>query len=258
MLAATLDLIEPVLVVSLGGVALRALHLIQPHGLSLAEHVGTLMPWGSTHLFPLYHPGSRARTHRPFARQVRDFFSLAETVDLAKSRLRKRAAARRPCTPAGPALTEMQRVAAYMVQRLRAVSWFKLSKLLYLVDYASLQARGSPVTEGFYINQKSGPWATTFGRRVSELLQVGVLVRSSGGRSLSASKALTDPSALLSPEDTCLVDSIVERYGHLSEAQVKTRVYLTPPMKAILRQERAGRPTHNAPVFRDLTRDSET
>lgn len=79
-LRAQIDLLDPAWVVSLGRTALDALNLIEPHGLSLAEHVGTARAWYGRQLVPLYHPGPRALIHRTFAQQAADYALLAAMV----------------------------------------------------------------------------------------------------------------------------------------------------------------------------------
>jgi uracil-DNA glycosylase family 4 len=76
-LRAQIGLLDPRWVVSLGRTALDALNLIEPHGLSLAEHVGTGEPWYERTLVPLYHPGGRAVARRGFAQHVADYAALA-------------------------------------------------------------------------------------------------------------------------------------------------------------------------------------
>jgi uracil-DNA glycosylase len=79
-LAATLRVVAAPIVVSLGAVALAALAEIEPHGLSLRQHVGQPTPWRDRTLVPLYHPGPRAQIHRPFATQAADFRQLADST----------------------------------------------------------------------------------------------------------------------------------------------------------------------------------
>jgi uracil-DNA glycosylase family 4 len=76
-LRAQIGVLDPRWVVSLGRTALHALGLIEPHGLSLAEHVGTVQAWYGRRLVPLYHPGGRAVARRGFARHVADYEALA-------------------------------------------------------------------------------------------------------------------------------------------------------------------------------------
>jgi uracil-DNA glycosylase family 4 len=85
-LRAQIDLIMPSVVASLGAVALRALDDVIPHGLRLAEAVGLPWRWGDRWLFPLYHPGERARLRRSDDDQRRDMRALAGFLDLLVQR----------------------------------------------------------------------------------------------------------------------------------------------------------------------------
>jgi uracil-DNA glycosylase family 4 len=75
-LMATVQLIQPEVVVALGAVALRALNRIEPHGLTLANDVGRARRWHDRWLVPLYHPGPRAQLWRSSHQQVEDFRGL--------------------------------------------------------------------------------------------------------------------------------------------------------------------------------------
>ena len=79
-LAATLDLVQPRVVVALGATALAALARIAPHGAVLARDVGRPIPWEGQLLVPLYHPGARAQIHRSFDCQREDFRQLADLI----------------------------------------------------------------------------------------------------------------------------------------------------------------------------------
>lgn len=72
-LAATIDLVEPRLVVGLGRVALDSLAAIEPHGLSLREDAGRAVHWRGRRLVALYHPGRQAELHRSWAEQAADW-----------------------------------------------------------------------------------------------------------------------------------------------------------------------------------------
>lgn len=79
-LAATIDLIKPGYVVSLGVKALYALGLVEPHSATLAANVGQPLPWHNRTLIPLYHPGPRAMIHRPMDTQVQDYCRLSSLI----------------------------------------------------------------------------------------------------------------------------------------------------------------------------------
>jgi uracil-DNA glycosylase len=73
----TIDIIQPRYIVTLGTIALQALHSIEAHAIHLSQDVGKCIPWNGRSLIPLYHPGSRARLHRPLQLQVSDFHAIA-------------------------------------------------------------------------------------------------------------------------------------------------------------------------------------
>ncbi len=77
-LRATIELLQPRFVVSLGGVALRSLGIIEPHGATLAGAVGKPFSWFERLLVPLYHPGPRALIRRPMLLQMEDYRQLGE------------------------------------------------------------------------------------------------------------------------------------------------------------------------------------
>ena len=72
-LSATIEILEPRFVITLGQVALNALRHIENHELALSLHVRVPQRWHELWLIPLYHPGARARVHRPLAVQQDDF-----------------------------------------------------------------------------------------------------------------------------------------------------------------------------------------
>jgi uracil-DNA glycosylase family 4 len=78
LLVATIDALNPNLVISLGNVALRALNTIREHGLLLRDSVGKIFPWHGRHLGVLYHPGPRTQVHRSWDLQVSDAVAIAK------------------------------------------------------------------------------------------------------------------------------------------------------------------------------------
>ncbi|TAK25593.1 MAG: uracil-DNA glycosylase [Chloroflexota bacterium] len=79
-LAATLAIVRAPLVVALGSAALTALDAIEGHDLRLARDVGRPVAWQERRLVALYHPGPRARVHRPVSDQEADFEALGTTI----------------------------------------------------------------------------------------------------------------------------------------------------------------------------------
>lgn len=79
-LEATIAIVQPQYVIALGAVALRALRHVAAHDLVLSRDVGCPHHWHGRVLVPLYHPGPRARLHRPMQSQIEDFRRLGAIV----------------------------------------------------------------------------------------------------------------------------------------------------------------------------------
>ncbi len=71
-------LVNPKIVIALGAKAIRALACIEPHRLSLNQHVRTIHTWFGRQLILLYHPGQRAMIHRSFENQRLDYQFVAK------------------------------------------------------------------------------------------------------------------------------------------------------------------------------------
>jgi uracil-DNA glycosylase family 4 len=72
-LSRQVNLVDPVLVVAMGAVALRALALVSRHQLMVRDAVHDPLQWYGRWLAAAYHPGARAAVHRSFVDQLDDF-----------------------------------------------------------------------------------------------------------------------------------------------------------------------------------------
>lgn len=68
----TIELIDPIIVVALGRVALEALKLLSDHNRELHSSAGHIFPWNNRKLGVLYHPGPRTVVHRSWRKQLAD------------------------------------------------------------------------------------------------------------------------------------------------------------------------------------------
>lgn len=75
------DLVEPLLVVALGRVALEALGALAPHGLRFGIDTGRPIAWRGRHLVGLYHPSGQTLGRRPRDRQSADYGRVRRIVD---------------------------------------------------------------------------------------------------------------------------------------------------------------------------------
>ena len=81
----TIALLNPRVIVTLGGVALDALKQVHYHELNLKEHAGKTHRWQGRVLVPLYHPSPQVLiTSRKEAAQLRDYRVVAKAIRRAE------------------------------------------------------------------------------------------------------------------------------------------------------------------------------
>src|SRR5690606_10165227 len=119
-----IDLVDPLIVVSLGAAALTALSAVCDHELSLRSSVRTAHKWYNRILIPAYHPGQRAMIHRPYDEQLLDYRFVADELSRNVSRRREYS-----CEGRFSTIT-----IADAITRLRPeLSYFALHKLFYMI-----------------------------------------------------------------------------------------------------------------------------
>jgi DNA polymerase len=75
-LRATIEVVNPRLVVGMGAVALAALNRIERHGLTVSHAGQPPVAWRGARLAAVYHPAARSAVHRPWDRQLADWARL--------------------------------------------------------------------------------------------------------------------------------------------------------------------------------------
>jgi uracil-DNA glycosylase family 4 len=76
-----IELIDPAVVATLGGVALAALSAVEAHDLTLREAAGRVARWNGRLLVPLYHPSPQVlASHRREEAQLRDYKAVARAI----------------------------------------------------------------------------------------------------------------------------------------------------------------------------------
>jgi uracil-DNA glycosylase family 4 len=82
----TIELVDPRLIVTLGGVALEALKLIHYHELSLSKDGARVCNWNDRTLVPLYHPSPQVViTSRDERAQLQDYKVVARAIERISS-----------------------------------------------------------------------------------------------------------------------------------------------------------------------------
>lgn len=244
-LARQIALVDPPIVVTLGAAALRGADLLEAHGLDLATYVRTATKWFGRMLVPLYHPGQRAMIHRSLINQRGDYQFIAE-------KLRRLGAP--PTTSGGKTRADVLRACRYLLSARGELSYFELHKLVYLAEYLHVRSTGSRLTSAFFIRQKDGPYCAD--------LQINRLTRSDPSISTvtrsqklfvrvgtAAAPQLFPSAEPLDGELKATLDEVISRYSFSNEADLKKAVYLTAPMRLILRREKHENINlYNAPI----------
>jgi uracil-DNA glycosylase family 4 len=249
-------LVAPEVIVTLGATALDAVGLLEPHGVQLRQGVGKMVSWGGTRLFPLYHPGPRALIHRSLPKQRSDFMALAKLVHPVKGRVERPAGKSKSKSAAVEAAigSAMQQIVRAILELGGQMAYFKLTKLMYLVDLRCVEQLGCTFASEVYLRQVDGPWAPGLDKTLRSM--DGHEVR----RFVKAKAALVALGPCprfeveIPGEVAAIVTEVVRKYGHMTNSQLKTCAYLTDPMKFILEQERQGKDMRNkAVLYQDKT-----
>jgi uracil-DNA glycosylase family 4 len=247
-LSLVLDIVQPEVVAPLGQWALNALSVIEPHSIELRRHVRRPVKWSKYTVLAFYHPGPRALVHRGFHNQIGDFYVLREIIGPRRLTQRERARRQLPlCDAPEPSL--LQKVIFRIIQKTGSVSKFKLTKLLYLLDWQEIKDAGNVLTGCYYIFQKEGPLATGLSRALDEMENHEVSLQFRGRMPIYFPGDDIRYDMELPEEVARKVNLVLERYGELTNAQIKTQAYLTEPMRNILRRQRHGETMLNHPLF---------
>lgn len=252
-LAMTIELINPKLIVTLGAVALRALDFIEPHAFILKEHVATPMKWHGRYVFPLYHPGPRAMIHRSLSKQRADFMALdnfAKRMSTLESHFNKVHSKKEFSDFIE---TRFFKLAQLILSRLGKISYFRLTKLLYLVDYYSIEKLGVSTTGEIYLRQLEGPWPPAL-KKLTSLPSSKFFIITNRNKipyiELDSTVNMTFNNTISFDTDILdVIEYVILAYGYLNNREIKTAAYLTKPMKYILNQEKKGRDMRRIPVI---------
>lgn len=242
-LKAQIDVIKPSLVITLGAAALEATRLIESHALTLSNDVRTSRNWFGRVLAPLYHPGARAMIHRGFAMQTADYYYIGE--------LARRLSAPRRKKRANPNLEDDSwDIVRFVMSKLQSCSLFKLHKTLYLIDFDFKKSFNDTLTSFFYIRQKDGPYCVELGSKwFKSHSDIKVSMKDGQPWLTWIGSGLFDPPSIVHDETRARVEEIMQTVFEYSDRQIKTRAYLTRPMKDSLRAERAGTRQLNAALL---------
>lgn len=237
-----LELVDAPVVVTLGAVALRATALVTAHALTLKDSVRKANLWAGRQLIPAYHPGQRAMVHRSFANQLADYQFIAEAVRRGGG-----AAPRKPSAKQSRASEKVGAAARVLLRESGELSYFALHKLLFMAEVRHLESASERLTKGYYIRQKDGPYCVELHAGRLAAIIPGCFTRTVGkhlmvslGQADLLEGASSQVGVLTAAERRSLLE-VADKYGHLSAEKLKTAVYLTRPMRELLRKEKTLR-----------------
>jgi uracil-DNA glycosylase family 4 len=244
----TLKLLNPDMIVTLGAKALDALKCIKNHDFVLRDCVAQKLPWNNRYIFPIYHMGPRATIHRGINKQRSDFIILSHIVDPIKgikNHSVKKKNLRKKNVNLDSRLLDMVII---IVTELKSVSLFKLTKLLYLIDYNHYKDFGNSISGSIYLRMQDGPWIPTLKNITSEYENKLFEIRFNKRKPI-ISQISNNYANGLTDEQKQYILNIVQKYVDCSDAILKIASYRTKPMQYILEQEKIGRNMSRIPIL---------
>lgn len=241
-----IDLINPGVVVTLGANALKSTALIERHSLTLREDVRTSNEWYGRNLTPLYHPGQRAMIHRSFANQRSDYKFVADQL----KRL-----GMKPRAIRGNTKESIARVVRVVLNSKYELSYFALHKIMYLLEWVHMQDKGDRLTGAYFIRQKDGPYCTDLHLTKLKNAMPDLKIIKSGNKiflKLQGADLFTsqNPSPDIDPALVKYIENKLIDLVGMTDAALKTRAYLTKPMKKILQEEKVNSNNmYNVPIL---------
>lgn len=228
-----IDLIQPKIVVTLGGTALDALSYIEEHAFKLRESVRTSCNWYGRDLIPLYHPGQRAMIHRSYANQRSDYKYISDELR-GKSKVRN--------VVYGKTNNHVSDIVKIVLESVGEISYFGLHKIFYLLEYEALKSMHERITNAYFIRQKDGPYCTDLHIRKLKKALPDLMVSNRRGKLMLSLKQNDlfgeNDSAAVSKETSNFVRVMASKFSSVSDAQLKQKAYMTKPMRDILKKEK--------------------
>jgi len=236
-----LELVNAPVVVTLGAVALRSTALVKAHTLTLKDSVRSSHPWAGRQLIPAYHPGQRAMVHRSFANQLADYQFIAESVRRSGDSSRRKSSGK-----LGRTSEKVGAAARVLLEESGELSYFALHKLLFIAEVRHLEIASERLTEGYYVRQKDGPYCVELHASRLAAIIPGCFKRTVGMHlmvSLAPVNLLSGAPqpGTLSPAARRTLSEVAAKYSRLPAGKLKTAVYLTAPMRELLRKEKTMR-----------------
>ncbi|MBO0953076.1 uracil-DNA glycosylase family protein [Fibrella forsythiae] len=225
-----IETIQPKIVVTLGAVALESTKYIESHSLTLKDGVRKSFQWFNRTLVPLYHPGQRAMLHRSFANQRSDYQYLADKL---KANYKDRYINT-------DVKADVLHIVNIILDKNPVISYFSLHKIFYLIELRFFQVEGERLTDAYIIRQKDGPYVTDLHMHKLKNSINNLSFFNKNGI-LFLKKEFSLFKEIITIENSRIeniVEDILQDCLGKDHAQLKTKVYMTTPMRKILKLEK--------------------
>ena len=198
----------------------------------------------------MYHPGPRSLVHRNMESHKRDFKKLAKIVHPIEGIIKVESFNKNQKERYNAFMpNKLHQVVVSILSSLGKVSFFKLTKLIYLTDLMALESFGQTITGEVFLRQKDGPWIPKLKDTIKELNGNEIIIRKVGDKLLLFPGPSPRFSINLVNEHLNIVADVLDKYGTLGEFGIKSAAYRSKPMKYILEQEKMGRNMQKVPVI---------
>lgn len=248
-LAATIRLLDPHYIITIGGSALAALGNIVPHDFELSRHLRHLLRWNGRNLIPLYHTGPRATARRSLLNMESDFQKLKEVIgDPRNPKPAPRPKLNTGKVPSLPKLPGLAQAIEWLVHRLQPLSLFRLHKLLYLAEVESREVFGHAFLNLYFIRQKDGPFAPEVSKAVQALRHsnLGEVYTAEGISYWIGSRPEESEIGL---QQAQVLESVLGKFGKLTNRGIKMATYRRGPMVAVIGKQKLGIGSYNQSLF---------
>lgn len=246
-LAEQIRIINPKIVVTLGSTALESTRFTSSHNLILRDAVRTANNWNGRILIPLYHPGQRAMMHRAFANQRSDYQFVAEQL----KRLSKKTVSKNNIKVKSDVISIVREI----LMSMNNVDYFKLHKIYYLIEYNFYKENRQRLTDAYIVRQKDGPYCTDLHiQKIKKAIPELEIRNREGKLTLGLSHNLFNEYKHINGKIGEVIVKVISNYGNLTNEAIKTKVYLTDPMRALLKLEKEEKLNlYNVPIPFELS-----
>jgi hypothetical protein len=131
-------------------------------------------------------------------------------------------------------------VAREIIKKKGQVSYFELHKLFFLIEWEAFDRLGERFTNAFFLRQKDGPYCTDLHLLKLRKALPDLIVSGDPKRPVLGLPQidLFQAEADCSGTQKQIIDEVMDAAASLTDAQLKSRVYLTKPMRSLLRIEK--------------------